>query len=54
MIDYFALGLTHALLAVAAWRLLLRADLDRDDAPADPPRRRAKSVAGPPAEAGDA
>ncbi len=30
MIDYFALGLTHALLALAAWRLLLRNDLDID------------------------
>ena len=27
MIDYFAIGLTHGLLALAAWRLLLRADL---------------------------
>lgn len=30
MIDSFALGLTHALLALAALRLLWRADLDRD------------------------
>ena len=30
MVDYFALGLTHALLALAAWRLMLRSDLDRD------------------------
>lgn len=30
MIDYFAIGLTHALLAVAIWRLLQRADLDSD------------------------
>ena len=30
MIDYFAIGLTHGLLALAAWRLLLRADLDSD------------------------
>lgn len=29
MIDLFALGLTHALMALAAWRLLARADLDR-------------------------
>jgi hypothetical protein len=28
MIDLFALGLTHALLALAAWRLMARADLD--------------------------
>lgn len=33
MIDYFSLALTHGLLALAAWRLVLRADLDRD---ADP------------------
>jgi len=36
MIDYFAIGLTHALLAIAAWRLLTRADLDRDPAPDAP------------------
>lgn len=30
MIDYFAIGLTHGLLALAAWRLLLRPDLDSD------------------------
>jgi hypothetical protein len=31
LIDYFAIGLTHALLALAVWRLLQRADLDGDD-----------------------
>lgn len=30
MIDDFALGLTHALLLLAAWRLLARPDLDRE------------------------
>lgn len=30
MIDYFAIALTHALLALAAWRLLWRDDLDAD------------------------
>lgn len=30
MVDMFALGLTHALLALAAWRLVLRDDLDQD------------------------
>jgi len=30
MVDLFALGLSHALLALAAWRLVLRADLDCD------------------------
>ena len=33
MVDYFALGLTHALLALAAWRLMLRSELDADPAP---------------------
>ena len=33
MVDYFSLAVTHGLLALAAWRLMLRADLDRD---ADP------------------
>lgn len=32
MVDYFAIGLTHLLMALAAWRLVLRADLDREDA----------------------
>jgi hypothetical protein len=35
MIDNFALALTHALLLLAAWRLLRRPDLD--DADAAPP-----------------
>jgi len=30
MIDNFALGLTHALMLLAAWRLLSRPDLDQD------------------------
>lgn len=33
MIDYFALALTHGLLALGAWRMLGRADLDREEAP---------------------
>ena len=28
MIDYFALALTHGLLALACWRILLRGELD--------------------------
>ena len=35
MIDNFALGLSHGLLMLAAWRLLSRPDLD--DAVAPPP-----------------
>ena len=30
MIDDFAIGLTHALMALAIWRLLSRADLDAE------------------------
>lgn len=30
MVDNFALALTHGLLALAAWRLIMRVDLDRD------------------------
>lgn len=30
MIDTFSLTLTHALLALTAWRLFKRPDLDRD------------------------
>jgi hypothetical protein len=36
MIDLFSLALTHGLLMLAAWRLLVRKDLDRD-AEADSP-----------------
>ena len=39
MIDNFALGLTHALMALAAWRLIRRNDLDyepEDSQPAVP------------------
>ena len=37
MIDYFALALTHGLLALACWRILLRADLDVEAPPPAPP-----------------
>jgi hypothetical protein len=30
MIDAFSLALTHALMALAAWRLMSRPDLDSD------------------------
>ena len=33
MIDLFALGVSHGLIALAAWRLLWRDDLDRDPLP---------------------
>lgn len=33
MIDNFALGLTHGLMLLAAWRLLSRPDLDDDEVP---------------------
>ncbi len=35
MVDFFALGLVHVLLALAAVRLMLRDDIDRDP-PATP------------------
>ena len=38
MIDLFALGLTHGLMLLAAWRLLSRADLNADSAPEPKPR----------------
>jgi len=37
MIDNFALGLSHALLLLAAWRLVSRRDLDDPEAPAPDP-----------------
>jgi hypothetical protein len=33
MIDNFSLALTHGLMLLAAWRLLFRPDLDREDRP---------------------
>ena len=38
MIDNFALAVSHGLLLLAAWRLMRRPDLDRDDA-APPPAK---------------
>lgn len=37
MIDNFSLGLTHALLLLAAWRLVFRADLDCEPPPPPDP-----------------
>ncbi len=38
MIDFFALALSHGLLALACWRILRRGDLDAEStaSPADP------------------
>ena len=38
MIDNFALGLTHGLMLLAAWRLLARGDLEDDEVPPVPRR----------------
>ena len=43
MIDFFALALSHALLFIAAWQMMGRADLDQDPkapepAAAEPPK----------------
>jgi hypothetical protein len=38
MIDLFSIAVTHGLLALAAWRLVLRADLDRDPGSEEPPK----------------
>ncbi len=48
MIDNFSLGLTHLLLLIAAWRLLSRADLDRDLPPTPRPARPRVSFRRPP------
>lgn len=52
MIDYFALGLSHLLLAIAAIRLAMSGKLDDDEAEEKPPRRRRGTAQG--AEPGDA
>lgn len=49
MVDIFALALSHGLLALAAWRLLLRPDLDVEGARAEKMRPEK-----PPAEKADA
>ena len=37
MVDILALALSHGLLALAAWRLMMRGDLDADPVPAEVP-----------------
>lgn len=32
MIDHFSLAVSHGLMLLAAWRLIFRPDLDREDA----------------------
>lgn len=56
MIDYFAIGLTHGLLALAAWRLLLRDDLDTGDETGarKKPKLWLKQAKAPDADSGDA
>ncbi len=39
MIDSLALGLSHGLMLLAAWRLLFRRDLDDANAPPTPPSK---------------
>lgn len=46
MIDNFVLLLTHGLIMLAAWRLLMRPDLNDDGAPAPAPAaKKARSFA---------
>lgn len=35
MIDYFALALTHGLIALALWRMLQRSELDAEPRPGE-------------------
>lgn len=44
VIDNFSLALTHGLLLLAAWRLILRADLDREPPVAPDPEKREGGV----------
>ena len=46
MVDYFSLAVTHGLLALAAFRLMLRADLDRDPEPQTGEESEPEAVAG--------
>ena len=36
MVDYFSLALSHGVLLIALWRLMLRDDLDAEPAREDP------------------
>ncbi|RPF71551.1 hypothetical protein [Aurantiacibacter spongiae] len=61
MIDYFSIALTHGLILLAAWRLLLRGELDDDtltpecEARGEPEDRRPwlANRAAPPGRGGD-
>ena len=50
MIDNFALGLSHGLLLLVAWRLLFRPDLEDDNAPPSPAKPLQARWGSPPAE----
>ncbi|RKF22544.1 hypothetical protein D6851_04820 [Altericroceibacterium spongiae] len=53
MVDLFAIGLTHGLIAIAIWRLLMRDDLDHDsDTAAEGRRRPWLKSSGPDSNAG--
>jgi hypothetical protein len=41
MIDNFSIGLTHGLMLLAAFLLLLRPDLDKEDPPKPMPKPKA-------------
>jgi len=53
LIDLFTLALTHGLIVLALWRLMLREDLDVED-PAPGPRRPWLKDDGPGEAPGDA
>lgn len=46
MVDYFAIAVTHGVMALMLWRLLQRDDLDREDEhePARPDPRQNRRV----------
>ena len=46
VIDNFSLFLTHGLLLLAAWRLVLRPDLDAEPPEATPPGQGAENESG--------
>jgi hypothetical protein len=43
MVDNFAIGLTHVLMAIALWRMLYRDDLDREVTPRQQWKNRKKA-----------
>lgn len=54
MVDYFALAVSHGLMALAAWRLMLRRELDSEPVLPDSAPGSARERAAPARRSADA